>query len=141
MVKKGSLRYNVLKIHELISNYMDGSETAEIELSNLVIKGEELIGALNEIRTFYDERNNKATRIIKTSRKQTHDLREKYVPTKKYTKSELEKSLREYFINQKEMPFNYPIELNKYMNGRDLIETIVRAKNDAKIIRQTKSND
>lgn len=122
----GSPRYEELKLREKIWSYLEGSDSARLDLSDLTINDENIIGVLDEIKGVYDELEEKATRIIKTSRQQTQELRKDYVPIKKYNLSELRGRLEEYFCNYERAPNNFPRELdNTNVNAKDFLEFIV----------------
>jgi len=82
----GSPRPYIQKIQKLIEDYMEGSGFAKIELSNELIRGEDLVVSLEDIKNDYleyeeTEKNyEKAIELFKKARAQTQDLREKQTP-------------------------------------------------------------
>jgi predicted RNase H-like nuclease (RuvC/YqgF family) len=56
MTGRPSMDYDKIKARDLIENYLIyGSDFAEAELKSMVLEGEEIIEALNNIKSEYDE--------------------------------------------------------------------------------------
>ena len=92
MVDRNSLRYDVLKLEKLIRSYVnsEGNSSAKIELSNMIIDGEELTDVLDnleletekeieenrKLKVFYEEKCDEYIKLEENHKKLEENYKE-----------------------------------------------------------------